>query len=61
VALAAPGSGGEYGGETLRKPVLATLSGERGLKRGLISDAAPHGTKIGRVAFLARWGIGRCQ
>jgi hypothetical protein len=57
VALAAVGCGGEYGGDTLRKPELAILSGER----GLISDAAPHGTKIRRVALLARWGIGRCQ
>jgi lipid-binding SYLF domain-containing protein len=45
VAVLARGSGGEYDRETLQKPVLAFIFGER----GQIADASLEGTKISRA------------
>ncbi len=46
VAAASKGAGGDYDSESLRKPVVAFVLGER----GLIADVSLEGTKITKVA-----------
>jgi lipid-binding SYLF domain-containing protein len=45
VALVTKGAGGEYDSETLRKPVLAFVFGEK----GLIADASIEGAKVSKL------------
>ena len=45
VALVSKGAGGEYDTETLRKPLLAFVFGEK----GLIADASIEGTKVTKI------------
>ena len=46
MAVASKGAGGDYDSESLRKPVVAFVLGER----GLIADVSLEGTKITKVA-----------
>ncbi len=45
VALVSKGAGGDYDTETLRKPILAFVFGEK----GLIADASIQGTKVTKL------------
>jgi lipid-binding SYLF domain-containing protein len=49
VAVVSKGAGGEYDTETLRKPILAFVFGEK----GLIGDVSLEGTKISKILITA--------